>query len=263
LVCPDIFYGYDGSTSAKTRIKQIQTAMIAHCENMQYRFAVLDTPPNLNAQEAKEWRDYVNFDTSYAAMYYPWIEVADLSDSPNTSKFMPPSGHVVGIYNRTDSERGVHKAPANEVILGATNLEIDLTKGEQDTLNPIGVNCIRSFPGRGIRVWGARTLSSDGSWRYINVRRLSARLANRWTQACSGWSLNPTTATCGHEYGVTSPLSCALSGAAGLCLAPHRSKPFTSSVTRNSTPTKFVTWASSSLKLVWPRSNRPNLSSCA
>jgi uncharacterized protein len=176
VVCPDIFYGYDGSTSAKTRVKQIQTAMIAHCENMQYRFAVLDTPPNLNAQEAKEWRDYLNFDTSYAALYYPWIEVADLSDSPSTSKFMPPSGHVVGIYNRTDSERGVHKAPANEVVLGATNLEIDLTKGEQDTLNPIGVNCIRSFPGRGIRVWGARTLSSDGSWRYINVRRLFSQV---------------------------------------------------------------------------------------
>jgi uncharacterized protein len=176
VVCPDIFYGYDGSTSAKTRIKQIQTAMIAHCENMQYRFALLDTPPNLNAQEAKEWREYVNFDTSYAAMYYPWIEVADLSDSPTNSKYVPPSGHVVGIYNRTDSERGVHKAPANAVILGATNLEIDLTRGEQDTLNPIGVNCIRSFPGRGIRVWGARTLSSDGSWRYINVRRLFSQV---------------------------------------------------------------------------------------
>jgi phage tail sheath protein FI len=176
LVCPDLFYGYDGSSTAQTRIKQIQAAMITHCENMQYRFAVLDTPPNLNAQEVKAWRDNVNFDTSYAAMYYPWIEVPDLSDSPNTSKFVPPSGHVVGIYNRTDSERGVHKAPANEVILGATNLEIDLTKGEQDTLNPIGVNCIRSFPGRGIRVWGARTLSSDGSWRYINVRRLFSQV---------------------------------------------------------------------------------------
>jgi len=92
--------------------------------------------------------------------------------SGKTSKFVPPSGHVVGIYNRTDAERGVHKAPANEVVLGAINLKNNLTKGEQDTLNPQGVNCIRSFPGRGIRVWGARTLSNDGSWRYINVRRL-------------------------------------------------------------------------------------------
>lgn len=176
LVCPDVFYGYDGSEDAKKRVKQVQTAMIAHCENMQYRFALLDTPPGLSAQDARDWRYYVNFDTSYAALYYPWIEIADLSDSPQNSKFVPPSGHVVGIYNRTDAERGVHKAPANEVILGATNLEIDLTKGEQDTLNPIGVNCIRTFPGRGIRVWGARTLSSDGSWRYINVRRLFSQV---------------------------------------------------------------------------------------
>jgi phage tail sheath protein FI len=172
ILCPDVMAGYDGSDAAKERVKMVQTAMIAHCENMRYRFALLDTPPGLNAQQAKEWRQYVNFDTSYAAMYYPWIEVADLSGSGKTSKFVPPSGHVVGIYNRSDAGRGVHKAPANEVVLGAINLEIALSKGEQDTLNPIGVNCIRSFPGRGIRVWGARTLSSDGSWRYINVRRL-------------------------------------------------------------------------------------------
>ncbi|MFO7682495.1 MAG: phage tail sheath subtilisin-like domain-containing protein [Chloroflexota bacterium] len=176
ILCPDLMAGYDGTKAAKDLIKQVQTAMIAHCENMHYRFAVLDTPPGLNAQQAKEWRDFVNFDTSYAAMYYPWIEIADLSDSPNTSKKVPPSGHVVGIYNRADVERGVHKAPANEVILGATDIEIGLTRGEQDTLNPIGVNCIRSFPGRGIRVWGARTLSSDGSWRYINVRRLFSQV---------------------------------------------------------------------------------------
>lgn len=150
----------------------IQTAMITHCERMRYRFAVLDTPPGLNAQQAKEWRMYVNYDTSYAAMYYPWIKIADLSGSGSTAKYVPPSGHVVGIYNREDAERGVHKAPANAVVLGAIDLELKLSKGEQDVLNPIGVNCIRSFPGRGIRVWGARTLSSNGAWRYINVRRL-------------------------------------------------------------------------------------------
>jgi len=79
---------------------------------------------------------------------------------------------MVGVYNRSDAERGVHKAPANEVVVGALNLELNLSKGEQDVLNPIGVNCIRAFPGRGIRVWGGRTLSSDGAWRYVNVRRL-------------------------------------------------------------------------------------------
>lgn len=186
ILCPDLMAGYDGSNAAKELVKQVQTAMIAHCENLKYRFAILDTPPGLNAQQAKEWRNYVNFDSSYAALYYPWVEVADLSDSPQTSKFVPPSGHVVGIYNRADSERGVHKAPANEVVLGATNLEINLTKGEQDTLNPIGVNCIRAFPGRGIRVWGARTLTSDGSWRYINVRRLFI-MVGASLEANMGW----------------------------------------------------------------------------
>ncbi len=172
VLCPDIFAGYDGSDKAKERVKMVQDAMITHCELMRYRFAIIDAPPGLNAQQAKEWRNYVNFDTSYAALYYPWIKIADLSGSGSTTKMVPPSGHVVGVYNRTDGERGVHKAPANEIVRGAIDLELNVSRGEQDTLNPIGVNCIRSFPGRGIRIWGARTLSSDGSWRYINVRRL-------------------------------------------------------------------------------------------
>lgn len=172
LVCPDVMSGYDGSQEARERVKMVQDAMITHCEKMRYRFAVLDTPPGLNAQSAKEWREYLNFDTSYAALYYPWIEVADLSGAGSTTKLVPPSGHIVGLYNRTDAGRGVHKAPANDVLLGAINVEFLVSKGEQDVLNPIGVNCIRSFPARGIRVWGARTLSSNGSWRYINVRRL-------------------------------------------------------------------------------------------
>jgi phage tail sheath protein FI len=172
VLCPDVMAGYDGSDKAKERVKMVQEAMITHCELMRYRFAILDTPPGLTAQAAKEWRNYVNFDSSYAALYYPWIKIADLSGSGSTTKMVPPSGHVVGIYNRTDAERGVHKAPANEIVRGAIDLELQVSRGEQDTLNPIGVNCIRSFPGRGIRVWGARTLSSDGSWRYINVRRL-------------------------------------------------------------------------------------------
>jgi phage tail sheath protein FI len=172
IACPDMMAGYDGSQEARDRVKMVQTALIAHCEKMRYRFAVLDTPPGLNAQQAKEWRTFVNFDTSYAALYYPWIEVADLSGSGGTTKSIPPSGHVIGLYNRTDANRGVHKAPANDVLQGAINVEFRVSKGEQDVLNPLGVNCIRSFPARGIRVWGARTLSSNGAWRYINIRRL-------------------------------------------------------------------------------------------
>jgi len=86
--------------------------------------------------------------------------------------FMPPSGFVAGIWGRNDDSRGVHKAPANEVIRGALSLELQITKNEHDLLNPVGINCLRAFPGRGIRVWGARTLSSDPAWRYITVRRL-------------------------------------------------------------------------------------------
>jgi phage tail sheath protein FI len=122
-------------------------------------------PAGINTQAAIAWRkDKMNFDSKYGAMYYPWIKVAGAT--------VPPSGFVAGVYARVDGERGVHKAPANEVIRGVIGLESNVSRNEQDFLNPIGVNCIRSFPGRGIRIWGARTLSSDGQWRYINVRRL-------------------------------------------------------------------------------------------
>jgi len=169
---PDLMVGYDGSQQAKERVKMVQEAVIAHCERLKYRFAILDTPPGLNAQAAKEWREYINFDSSYAALYYPWLRVADLSGGGATTKLVPPSGYMAGVFNRSDANRGVHKAPANETVLGAVGLELNISRGEQDVLNPLGVNCIRSFPGRGIVVWGARTLSSNGSWRYVNVRRL-------------------------------------------------------------------------------------------
>lgn len=175
IAFPDVMAGYSGTEEDKKRVKAVQEALIAHCEHPQRRdrFAILDTPPNLNAQQAKEWRTFIGFDTSYAALYYPWIEVADYSDSENATRFVPPSGHVIGLYNRVDADRGVHKAPANEILLGAIGLQFNVSKGEQDVLNPNEVNCIRAFPNRGIRVWGARTLNhSEGAWRYISVRRL-------------------------------------------------------------------------------------------
>jgi uncharacterized protein len=171
VVCPDVMVGYDGSDEAKSRVKMVQEALITHCKLMKYRFAVLDSPPRLNAQQAKEWREYINFDSDYAALYYPWLVVPDLGGGGST-KLVPPSGHIVGVYNRSDAERGVHKAPANEVVSNAVGVEFPISKGEQDVLNPIGVNCIRAFPGRGIRIWGARTLSSNAAWRYVSVRRL-------------------------------------------------------------------------------------------
>jgi uncharacterized protein len=171
LALPDLMSIPPGEKLNLDMVKAVQTAMIAHCENMGDRVAILDAPPNATPQEIKEWRmNIAGYDSSYAALYYPWIQV----DDPilNQPVLVPPSGHVSGVWARSDNTRGVHKAPANEVILGATGIGYIMTKGEQDTLNPNGVNCIRSFPGRGIRIWGARTLSSNPSWRYINVRRL-------------------------------------------------------------------------------------------
>lgn len=110
------------------------------------------------------------FDTNYAALYHPWLEVFDPLDKKNIP--IPPSGSVLGIYARSDGTRGVHKAPANEVVRACVGLDCAFNKGEQDILNPKGVNLIRSFPGQGIRVWGARTATSNASWKYVNVRRL-------------------------------------------------------------------------------------------
>jgi phage tail sheath protein FI len=148
--------------------------MIAHAERMGDRVAIIDTPPGLNAQEAQDWRmNIAGYDSKYAAMYYPWINVADATPGASSSTItVPPSGHIAGVWARNDTERGVHKAPANEVIRGVISLPINLTNSEQSVLNPNGVNCLRVFAGRGIRIWGARTLSSDPSWRYLNVRRL-------------------------------------------------------------------------------------------
>jgi phage tail sheath protein FI len=152
-------------------VKAVQTLIIAHCERMGDRVAILDSPPNMNPQQIKKWRmDTAGYDSSYAALYYPWIQVMD--PVKNKPALIPPSGHMAGIWARSDNTRGVHKAPANETVAGATGLAVNLTKGEHDTLNPIGINAIRAFPGMGIRVWGARTLSSNPSWRYLNVRRL-------------------------------------------------------------------------------------------
>lgn len=147
----------------------VQLALVAHCENTKSRFAILDIP--LDKKKVGDVLDHRNmFDTSYAALYHPWLEVFD--PLARKSSYMPPSGAMVGIYARTDTERGVQKAPANEVVRGCTGLSCPYNEGEQDILNPQGVNLIRSFTGRGIRVWGARTASSNPLWKYINVRRL-------------------------------------------------------------------------------------------
>ena len=148
---------------------EIQGALIAFCENKKSCFAILDLPvERTNATDVADYRGM--YDSTYAACYHPWIQVFDPLLKRNA--FFPPSGAMAGIYARTDTERGVSKAPANEIVRACTGLSTTYNEGEQDILNPQGVNLIRSFTGRGIRVWGARTISSNGLWKYINVRRL-------------------------------------------------------------------------------------------
>lgn len=155
-----------------------QGRLVDWCERSRTRMAILDSPPGLNAQQALEWRSALGKDSAFGAAYYPHVVVQNPLARPgatNGDRFLtvPASGHVAGVWARTDAARGVWKAPANEVVRGIARLAADVTSGEQDLLNPSQVNCIRSFGANGIRIWGARTLAAtDQSWRYINVRRL-------------------------------------------------------------------------------------------
>ncbi len=170
VMAPDLVVAHRQGLIDTQGVVAVQSSMIAHCELMGNRMAILDTPAGLNAQQASDWRmNTTNFDSKFAVLYWPWIEVFDPSVGHDV--LFPPSGHLAGLWSRNDSTRGVFKAPANDVIQGAVGLELAVTRGEMDMLNPQGVNSIKSFPGRGIRVWGARTLSSDAEWRYVNVRR--------------------------------------------------------------------------------------------
>lgn len=150
----------------------IAREIVNHCERMRFRFAVVDSKRSQMSTTDLDPRS-TNLgitDSSYGGFYYPWIVTSD----PRTGarKLIPPGGHVLGVYARSDTERGVFKAPANEIVRGALALEYEINDNAQDDLNPKGVNVIRSFPGRGIRVWGARTITSNALWKYVNVRRL-------------------------------------------------------------------------------------------
>lgn len=147
----------------------VQLSLVSHCENLGSRFAILDMPFKCRTTtDVLKHRDIV--DSDYCAMYHPWLKTYDPLDKKDF--YIPPSGSIAGIYARSDNEKGVHKAPANEVVNNCTGLSVNYNPAEQDFLNPKGVNAIRSFPGAGIRVWGARTASSKPLWKYINIRRL-------------------------------------------------------------------------------------------
>lgn len=153
--------GYGDDAQAIIRL------LISHCERMRYRVAILDSADGQALTDVRALR--AGIDSTRAVLYYPWVKIVD----PVTEDeiILPPSGFMAGIFARSDIQFGVHKSPANEVVRLATNFEIVLNKAQQETLNPEGINCLRFFEGRGYRVWGARTASSDPEWKYLNVRR--------------------------------------------------------------------------------------------
>jgi phage tail sheath protein FI len=169
VACPD--------TAQLDKAAQPQAVqyLLDHCELLKYRIAIVDPPNESSISEVRDFRS--KFDSKYGALYYPWIQVLDPSvkndpGAPPALLDLPPSGFTAGIYARSDIERGVHKAPANEVVRGMTKLKFNVTYDRQSVLNPEGINALRFFEGRSNRVWGARTMSSDPEWKYVNVRRL-------------------------------------------------------------------------------------------
>ncbi len=163
--------GDPGSSAAAIVQQAIRNALVTHCENLRYRFAILSAGgPNLTVNGIRAVRS--QHDSKYAAMYYPWVTIRDPFGKASDLLHIPPEGFVAGICARSDIERGVHKAPANEIVRGAIGFSRRINKATQDVLNPEGINCFRFFEGRGYRLWGARTISSDPEWTYLNVRRL-------------------------------------------------------------------------------------------
>jgi phage tail sheath protein FI len=172
VAAPGYSHGATLSPHAAASAQQVMQSLIGHAEYMRYRIAVLDSADGQALSDVRAYRAQV--DTSWAALYYPWVRILDpITDNEIN---LPPSGFVAGIYARNDVTRGVHKAPANEVVQGAIGFETMLNNGQQDVLNPEGINCFRNFDGRGYRLWGARTVSSDPEWKYVNLRRYFAYL---------------------------------------------------------------------------------------
>jgi hypothetical protein len=167
LAVPDAVLAYRRTPGpqADMMVQRIQDAMINMCELLKDRFAILDSPPTKDIEEVRKWRRRV--DSSFAALYYPWISLGGDANS-----LVPPSGHVAGVFARCDANVGVHKAPGNEIVKGAMGLQLGLNEDHLGMLNTDGINALRAMPGRGIRIWGARTTTDDPDWRYINVRRL-------------------------------------------------------------------------------------------
>jgi len=179
IAAPDLLWLYrEDETVSADDVFEMQNRILGHCVRITGRFAVLDALPGADTSAVIVQRKSLKGDNG--ALYYPWLKTMGSGDA-GTQIMAPPCGHVCGIYARSDLAKGVHKAPANEEIQGVTDVETGIGNSEQDVLNPEHVNCIRSFPGRGIRIWGARTVSRSSQWTYVNVRRLYLILT-RWLE---------------------------------------------------------------------------------
>jgi phage tail sheath protein FI len=170
VAAPGAMFGY--MNGYKSDAQRIVSSLISHAENLKYRVAVLESGEGQGISDVRAMR--ARYDSKHAAFYYPWVRVLDPITRSEIN--LPPSGFVAGIYARNDIDRAVYKAPANEVVRGAIGFETLINKAQQEVLNPEGVNCFRFFEGRGFRLWGARTISSDPEWKYVNVRRYFAYL---------------------------------------------------------------------------------------
>ncbi|NDJ16471.1 phage tail sheath family protein [Myxacorys almedinensis] len=176
LVCaPDIVH----PTRSSEQIRRMQQAVLDHCDQLGDRFAILDAGYDLSLDAVQHQQRSLS--SANAALYFPWIQ----DENQPIGSFVPPCGHVAGVFARSDRAVGVHQLPANYALEGVLDVKRALTNADQFRLNPdlqvAGINCLRAFPGRGIRVWGGRTLSTDANWRYINVRRLFLTVV-RWVE---------------------------------------------------------------------------------
>ncbi|MGW7578575.1 phage tail sheath C-terminal domain-containing protein [Streptomyces sp. NPDC054765] len=185
VAVPDL---WTATTSAEAGA-EVMGDVVAHCSKMRNRIAILEPPPGTEPGKLGEFLDQLaspdTDDAAFSALYYPWVKVPGVDGSPRT---VPPCGHIAGVWARTDAERGVFKAPANQNLRGVQELPVLLTDDRQGTLNDRGVNCLRDFPGRGLLVWGARTRSSSRDWKYLNVRRLVCFLSDSIRQS-STWAV--------------------------------------------------------------------------
>jgi len=181
LVCvPDLMWLYQEEAGvSREQVLRLQKSVLDWCAARGQWFAILDSLPEVDPSGVKMQRGALR-DNPCGALYYPWVRVVE-GPVEDFSGFLPPCGHVAGIYARTDREHGVHKAPANELLEEVVGLETGVTSAVQAALNPFGINCIRAFSGRGIRVWGARTLGLDSELVYVNVRRLVSTVG-RWVE---------------------------------------------------------------------------------